>query len=141
MNVSIFAAALIIGIGAAVPSPSLSVRKAFSPAQTTTAQQPDLIERAKRLVEQLRNGQFDQAATSWDSTMAKQLPPTKLAEVWKQLTSQVGTLSATGTASVVEQESVRVVLLPLTFEQAELVAQIAYDSQNRVTGLFFVPKT
>lgn len=141
MNLSIIAAALIIGIGAAIPYPSLSVRKALTPAQATTAQEPELIGRAKRLIEQFRDGQFDQAAVSWDSTMAKQLPPSKLAEVWKQLTSQVGALGNTGTGSVVEQGASRVVMLPLTFERAELVAQIAYDSQNRVTGLFFVPKT
>ncbi len=141
MNVSILAAALIIGLGAAVSPAAFAGHEPIRPAAAVSRQDPDLIERAKRLVEQLRNGEFEQATTSWDSTMAVHLPAAELAEAWKQLTAQVGAFKSAGAASVVEQGPARVVLVPLTFEQAELVAQIAYDGQNKVSGLFFVPKT
>lgn len=140
MNISILAAALIIGIGAAVPPASLSSAAASGPAGSAVRQDPDVIERAKRVVSHLRADEFEQATATWDSTMAVQLPAAKLADAWKQLTAQVGAFSAAGTPTVVEQGAIRVVLVPLTFEHAELVAQIAYNSENKVTGLFFVPK-
>lgn len=140
MNFSIITAALIIGIGAAVPPASLTGLGAVKPAGWSARQDPDVIQRAKRIVDRLHAGAFEQATASWDSTMAVQLPAAKLAEAWTQLAAQVGAFRATGTATVVEQGAVRVVLIPLTFERAELVAQIAFNGQNKVTGLFFVPK-
>lgn len=98
-------------------------------------QEPELAVQARRIITQLKEGKFAEATSRWNDEMLQALPAPKMEEFWTTLLGQVGTLSAIGPAAVAPQAEYRVVTLPLTFEQAELVGTVVFDAQGKVAGI------
>jgi hypothetical protein len=66
------------------------------------------------------------------------MPPPKLKDAWDQL-SQFGKLVARGQSHLGAGDGYTIVIIPLIFEKANLVAQIACGTDGRIAGFYVKP--
>jgi dienelactone hydrolase len=105
------------------------------------AQPGDAAGHAKRVIDLLRAERFEDVAKEFNAQMAAALPASQLRDVWSTLRQQIGsftsfidqrvTTPAAGTTAVV---------LGCQFEKAALNAIVAFDAEQRIAGLRFVPR-
>lgn len=89
-------------------------------------------------------GYFEQDQTSeiyalFDETMQSAITIEKLSEIWKTLPTQVGKYIGSGEAVASEVQGLVVVNHFLDFENVDLDLKLAFNEQNQISGLFFVP--
>lgn len=89
-------------------------------------------------------GYFEQDQTSeiyalFDETMQSAITIEKLSEIWKTLPAQVGKYIGSGEAVASEVQGMVVVNQFLDFENVDLDLKLAFNKQNQISGLFFVP--
>lgn len=89
-------------------------------------------------------GYFEQDQTSeiyalFDETMQSAITIEKLSEIWKTLPAQVGKYIGSGEAVASEVQGLVVVNHFLDFENVDLDLKLAFNKQNQISGLFFVP--
>jgi hypothetical protein len=70
--------------------------------------------------------------------MRTALPPPKLKEAWEQL-AQFGKLDARGQSHLGTGDGYTIVMIPLIFEKANLVAQVACGTDGRIAGFYVKP--
>src|SRR5207248_4523594 len=99
----------------------------------------DPVALGKTLVAQLAARQFEKVEVQFTETIQSALPAEKLAKVWDSLLTQAGAFQSIDGTRIVHQQGLEVVTVTCTFARASLDAQIAFDSQGRVAGLFFRP--
>ncbi len=104
-----------------------------SVALAATAATPE--QTASTLLDKLQAGDMAAAEAMFTPEMAKAVPAASLKAVWQQM----GGLKSRGTARVVPQQGMQVVLQPLEFAAGPVNASIAVDAEGRVAGLFFQP--
>jgi uncharacterized protein len=90
---------------------------------------------ASALLDKLQAGDMAAAEAMFTPDMAKAVPAAALGTLWQQM----GGLKSRGTARVVSQQGMQVVLQPLEFGAGPVNASVAVDAQGRVAGLFFQP--
>jgi uncharacterized protein len=95
--------------------------------------------KGRAFVALLHAGKFTDAAASFDATMAAALPADKLAQVWSGVVAGVGAFESIERARVEPVGAYRTVLVTCKFKNARLDAKIAFDKDEKVAGLFFVP--
>ncbi len=100
---------------------------------------PELDTAAVRLIRQLNDGRYAEAAAGFDSTMRQALPEPRLRQTWETLQGQVGALQKLGTPQRSTSGGYIIVVVPATFERAVLDAKVVFDGEQRVSGLFFQP--
>lgn len=98
-----------------------------------------LVTLAQELVACLARGEFERATAPFDATLQKGLPADKLQAAWEGLVGQFGKFQATGKLRHERAGDYQVVLVLLRFERASVDAKIAFDSHQKIAGLFFVP--
>ena len=94
--------------------------------------------RATSLLDDAEKSDFRGATSAFDAKMRTALPPQKLKEAWDQL-SQFGKLVARGQSHLSSGEGYTLVMIPLIFEKANLVAQIACGTDGRIAGFYVKP--
>ena len=107
--------------------------------ESDTANTQANISKARSFVSLLEKADFTSATADFDSTMKSVMPPEKLGEAWKSVTSQVG--------QFVEQTGVRteqmaqydIVYVTSKFEKAPLDIKVVFDGNGKIAGLFFAP--
>ena len=97
----------------------------------------DIAEKGKEFVSLLADGKFEQAATWLDATMSAAMPPAKLAEAWKSLSSFGKYESQTGARSAKEQ-GFDVAYVTCAFEKGSVTVKVVFDGDGKVSGLWFV---
>jgi len=112
---------------------------AFILSITGLASAQDYLSLGKTLAEDFFALRFDKVAALFDATMTQGLPASKLAEVRNQILGGTGAFKAITGTRLVEQQGFRVALITCQFEKAALDMSIAFDSNGRVAGLYFVP--
>jgi hypothetical protein len=75
----------------------------------------------------------------FDATVSSKMSASKLEETWQTLLTQAGDFREQGTPRKKEAPGYEVYLISCRFEKSSLNAQIAFDSQGRIAGLFFLP--
>ncbi|MBU0982576.1 MAG: alpha/beta fold hydrolase [candidate division Zixibacteria bacterium] len=95
-------------------------------------------EQALVFLQQLRDGKFTEAVSTFDSTMASQLSAAQLERLWISIPQQVGELRNIGTPHTIDQPPYTLVTTRLDFELTSLNAQMTYRANGEVAGLFFV---
>jgi dienelactone hydrolase len=107
----------------------------------TRAQQPptDPQLHAREIVNDMAAAKFDAIESQFNVAMKSGLPPGKLAEVWTQLTSQVGAFKSISDASSQSAAGLHVVSLACEFERATLDAIISFTADGQIAGFRFVP--
>lgn len=94
--------------------------------------------RSTALLDAASKGDFATAAKDFDAKMRSALPPEKFRETWASL-SQFGALQARGQPHPSKGDGYFIVMTPLIFEHANLVAQVACGSDGRVAGFHVKP--
>lgn len=128
-SVRVFRLTLFVILAAAGPQPA-------GQGQVNPA-----IDHGKRVFQQLRDEKFDDVANEFNTQVAAALPVSQLRQVWSTLTQQVGpfksfidervTTPAAGTTAVI---------LGCQFQNAALNFIVAFDSENKISGLRFAPR-
>lgn len=99
--------------------------------------------KAIALVGMLAKGDFTGATTGFDDKLKKVLSPQELETVWKELISQAGAFKkqeGIETSRQKQDEAVYdVVLVKCEFERSFLGVRVAFNGDQKVAGLFFVP--
>lgn len=89
------------------------------------------------VVEKIAAGDFAGVVAMFDATMTSALPEATLRQTWEGLTSQVGAYREHGAARSATEMGFGVVYVPCTFERGSLTAKVVFDSQGKISGLFF----
>lgn len=106
----------------------------------TTSDQPDQpLAWGHALIDQLIQGQFEQAAQSFDATMSEVMPPEGLKAAWEQVQMQAGPFQQKLAATCQMEEGYHIVLLTLRFDRGNLLCRLVYDQQGKLAGLHFRP--
>lgn len=95
--------------------------------------------KAQQFLDLLTRGDYSAAAKQFDAAMKSAMPADKLREAWESLQSQAGSYKRLTGKRTEEQAGYQVVLLTLEFEKATLDMKVVYDSEGKVSGLWFVP--
>lgn len=94
--------------------------------------------RSKNLLDAAQKGDFAAASKDFDAKMRGAMPVPKFKETWGSL-AQFGTLQARGQSHPAKGEGYYIVMTPLIFEKATLVAQVACGSDGRIAGFYVKP--
>lgn len=109
---------------------------------TTAAQDnghPDAAAIAIRLLDRLDAHDYVAAESTFGAQMAAALPADKLKAAWESLPAQAGAAKGRGTPVVVQHDDVRLVVIPLHFASAELLAKTSVAADGRVVGFLIQP--
>ena len=110
------------------------------PLRVASQDQPaKRLDIAKGLVAQMAAGQFDKAVEPFDPIMKSALPADKLKEVWDGLTKQYGPFQRATENRTEKVQQYEVVFVTCEFQQRKLDTKVVFTSENKITGLFFVP--
>lgn len=71
--------------------------------------------------------------------MKKELPASKLAEVWKTLEEQAGAFQSITETRTEEMGQAEIVIVTVRFEQNLLDIRMTFNQDKRIIGLYFVP--
>lgn len=94
--------------------------------------------RATSLLDDAEKADFAGATSAFDAKMRTALPPPKFKQAWDSL-AQFGKLVARGQSHLSSGEGYTLVMIPLIFEKANLVAQIACGTDGRIAGFYVKP--
>ena len=144
MNKQIFTlfatACLLAGCARATPGPTTPTVLTEKPGGAETQPATPVVEvapRAEALVAQLAKGDFDLAAVNFDDTMKKAAPPAKLAEIWGQLTDQVGPYQQQVGTLTTQAPGVQIVTVTCQFEKDTIDVLVTFDPQGQIRGFSF----
>ena len=109
-------------------------------AQTpASASNEEGIRIATRLLDHLDAGEYAQAEAMFTPEMAKAVPADKLKAVWESLPGQVGKATGRGAMQASAQGGSTLVLVPLHYQNAELVARVAISAEGKIEGFLIQP--
>jgi hypothetical protein len=111
----------------------------FLVAADTNDRAQRLIAQAKETIANIDRGEFEKVETRFDEKMSDALPVEKLTSTWASISQQAGKLKRMGDATTSEHGGFFVVLIPCEFENAPLIAQISYDADDKIAGMYFKP--
>lgn len=94
---------------------------------------------AKQTIADIDRSEFDKVESRFDKKMGEELPVQKLASTWASISQQAGKLKHMGDATTSEHGGFFVVLIPCEFENVPLNAQISYDADDKIAGMYFKP--
>lgn len=110
-------------------------------ATSDLAKQKEMESDARKLVEQLAEGDYEGATAKFDDTMRSGLKPAQLQMVWSGIIRSIGDYEQ---ITLVRHESVdvyEIFLLTCKFEKAWLDTKVVFLRDGQVTGLFFLAST
>ncbi len=118
-------------------SPSSVISTTAQPGAQTT----DLSAAGAAFVDLLAKKDYAAAESQFDPAMKSAMPEAKLRAVWEDLLIQAGPYQKQLRTRVEKQAGYDVVLVTCQFERKPLDIKVVYDSQKRVTGLWYLPGT
>ena len=92
-----------------------------------------------KFVEGLTEERFEDAANTFDETMAGLISPEKLEELWDQLLEKSGTFQKQLSTRRETYLQYEIVFVTCQFDKGKLDVKVVYDKSKQVSGLFFVP--
>lgn len=123
-----------------IPPTETAIAATFTPSEEAgTGDSANLKAMAQAFVDQLAQGEFEEAVQRFDDTMGQALPAPKLQETWEAVVAQVGPFQEQVATRTTEQQGYDVVLVTTRFQRAQLDVRVVFDNQDRIAGLFFVP--
>jgi hypothetical protein len=94
--------------------------------------------RAAALLDDAQKADYGSVTRDFDAKMRSELPAPRFQQQWESL-AQFGKLVARGRSHLGRGEGYTIVVIPLIFEKANLVAQIACGSDGRIAGFHVTP--
>jgi hypothetical protein len=126
------------------PAPATSAPTTAPAAEATPEESRErsvaagCVARATSMLDDAQKGDFSGATRDFDAKMRTDMPATKLKSQWDSM-SQFGKLAARGQSHLGSGQGYLIVMIPLIFEKANLVAQIACGSDGRIAGFHVSP--
>jgi hypothetical protein len=124
-------------IGAALMLLASQLSLADAPAERGVR----LVQEAKQVVNDIDRGEYARVEARFDKKMADALPLDKLAETSKSISQQAGALKSIGEAKTSEKENFFIVRLSCEFANMPLDAQVVFDTDDKIAGMFFRPRS
>jgi hypothetical protein len=90
-------------------------------------------------IQQLVDGQFEAAVSTFDSTMTSVVPAAQLQTIWEQVQAQAGAYQLQMGSRVEKAGPYTAILVTTMFEHTPLDVKVVYDLEDKIAGLFFVP--
>ncbi len=87
-------------------------------------------------IKSITSGDNNTAYSLLDTIISKKVLPTQFNAIWGGLQSQIGTYKTHG---VTRTEETNTTYTPFEFEKATLDLKLAFNSQKKIIGFFFVP--
>ncbi len=122
-------------IGAALMLLASQFALAVDPADRSAR----LVKEAKQIVPDIDKGQYEKVHARFDKTMADALPLDKLTESSKSIAQQTGALKSIGDSSTSTKAGYFVVVLQCEYANAPIDAQVVFDSDDKIAGMYFRP--
>jgi len=94
---------------------------------------------ATRLLDQLDAGQYAAAEATFSPQMKAAVPAEKLKAVWESLPAQLGAAGKRGEATISEADGFRIVVIPLEYAAASVLARVVLDKDDRIAGFLVQP--
>ena len=114
----------------------------FVTSRSIRAQQQDAIkEHATKIIDLLKLEKFDEVAKEFNAQVAAALTPAQLGTAWANIHTQAGDFKSIIDQQVTSQGGYTVVVTGCQFEKANLNSILAFDSDNKIGGLRFVPRS
>ncbi|HWF85653.1 MAG TPA: alpha/beta fold hydrolase, partial [Vicinamibacterales bacterium] len=108
---------------------------------TGRAQEEPAVEHAKRVIDLLEAGQFEEVAAEFNAKMAAAMPVSRLRDVWTTISRQLGARTSIITQRVVAQATGNVtVVTACQFEKAALNVMLSFDAENKIAGMNITPR-
>ncbi|WP_246606603.1 alpha/beta hydrolase [Novilysobacter antarcticus] len=139
MHVRFLRAAIAVMVFAVAPVAAASDPPSPNPAAAVAPAASAPVAIANGLLDQLDAGDFAGAEARFDGPMAAAVPAAKLKELWASLPAQVGASKGRGEATVSNADGFQVVVIPLHYEKAELLAQVAINAKGEISGFLVKP--
>ncbi len=105
-------------------------------------EKPDFNElevRARALVDNLRQGNYEAAGEHFDRTMKTQAAPATLKMIWEGIQAQTGSFKEIEGARFESQGGYDFVYLTCAFEKQTLDMRVVFNRQSEIAGFSFVP--
>ena len=99
---------------------------------------PDAAQRATALLSEIAEGDWTQARSDFDETMAGALDDDGLATVWARVVVESGPYLSQGEPVVTQSGALTNVTVPLEFQDATMYGQVSFSADGKVAGLHFL---
>jgi dienelactone hydrolase len=96
---------------------------------------------ARSFVDHIAGGDYAACVLSFDSTVSRLMPESKVKELWESLTTQSGAFKRRTTASSQKIQSYEMVIITCEFERDTLGMRIVVNPVGKIAGLSFVPSS
>jgi dienelactone hydrolase len=93
----------------------------------------------KNTIRQFQNNHSDSVFSYFNDDMRSKLSAADLAKIWSQLESAMGKFNGVGEAKGMQFEAYYQLETQLQFEKKNLRYRLAFDKDNRISGMYFVP--
>lgn len=95
------------------------------------------IEKPKDIIEYFQSGEVEAVYSQFDTSMAKVLSPTRLAPIWKQLTSNYGEFLGYGKQDSASVDDNVITNTDLNFEKAVINFMLSFNKRtNKISGMY-----
>lgn len=108
-------------------------------AQAPAAPAFDPIVESRKVIDALGAARFAEIEARYGPEMAQALPAGQLAIAWGQLVTQVGALKELGEPRLEEQNGIRIVTFPATYDGAHLTLLVGWNSDHKLVALLARP--
>ncbi len=99
------------------------------------------INRAEAFFSLLDSGKYEKAFGFFDASVGDKLKPADLENLWKQMETSIGQFQSVDGVQNKIKDDFQLVILNLKFERDTQPFQLAFNKQNKVVGIFLVPKS
>lgn len=106
--------------------------------ETSEENQADeaLIDMAITFIDELNEGNYEEATGNFDETMNEQVGAADLEEIWTDLNSQLGDFIDQEYNKTEEADGYQVVFITGTFNDADVTFQVTFDENEQIAGFF-----
>ena len=99
----------------------------------------DLEQAAAELLQLMVAGDFAEATKDFDAVVSHAMPPDKLKQTWQGVTAQVGAWQKQTAVRRSQSGPHTVIDVDCEFEKSPLVFRLAFDQEQKIAGMFFLP--
>ena len=93
----------------------------------------------QKTIRQFQANQTDSVTSYFNDDMRGRLSAAELSKIWSELESGIGKLQSIGESKGMQFEAYYQIETQLRFEKKNLRYRLAFDKNNRISGMYFIP--
>ncbi|MDI6779562.1 MAG: DUF3887 domain-containing protein [Bacteroidota bacterium] len=98
------------------------------------------LERAGYFLDLLRNNKTSEAYALFDSIIKSKITEDQLSQIWSGLEKQFGKLKSIVDTTKKSDSGLHIIELGCEFENGSLTMRVVINTENKISGFFFLPK-